>query len=218
METTTETTSETTPLLPHSPPSPPSPSRRNPALILSISISTLSFFYTFPTSIWVKSIPNGPNFDWGTGRCANSVFNLSIISAFSLALSIARHRKSLSGPFAFFAFVIDVVIGMFGVAHATYGFEELGYTPLCGDPGVPVEWRCRSLVVDVLLRVGLACGLGVVFVHALFVFGALVSAVRIVRLGYRTWRFPTGQLTLEFAIKVLRPEEMRDEEALVPQA
>lgn len=56
------------------------------------------------------------------------------------------------------------------------------------------------------------------FVHALFVFGALVVAVRKLRQGYNTWRFPTGQLTFEFTIKVLRQEDGRDEEALVPQA
>ncbi|GES61982.1 hypothetical protein PMG11_05383 [Aspergillus terreus] len=212
MDTTMETT-ETTPLLPSSPPPAPSSSPRNPALILPIYISALSFLYTLPTSIWIKT---APNLDWATGICANLVFNLSIVSAFSLALNVARHRKHPEGPFAFFAFVIDVVIGLFGVTTTTFGFEELGYNPACPS-GVIVE-RCRPVVVDVLLRVGLAVGLVVAFVHALFVFGALIVAVRKLRQGYNTWRFPTGQLTFEFTIKVLRQEDRRDEEALIPQA
>jgi hypothetical protein len=178
MDTTMETTSETTPLLPPSPPPAPSPSPRSPALILPIFISALSFLYTLPTSIWIKS---SPSLDWATSVCANLVFNLvslpspltslikqplterqSIVSAFSLALNVARQRKHPQGPFAFFAFVIDVVIGLLGVTTTTFGFEELGYRPACPS-GVIVE-RCRPVAVDVLLRVGLAVGLVVAYV------------------------------------------------------
>ncbi|OOQ84318.1 hypothetical protein PEBR_34190 [Penicillium brasilianum] len=212
---------ETTPLLSHSPPSsgsPPLPSsaRITALTIVSIATSTLSFLYTLTTSIWIKSSPNAPNLDWATGECAN----YSILSAFSLALHIARHRKDPTGPFAFFAFAVDFVIGWFGVGIAALGFQELYYTPACpsgASADIGVERGCRSAVVDILLRFGCAFGVALGVIHALFVLRALVSAVRYLRQGCSTWRFPTGQFTFEFTVKVLRQEEGRNSELLAPQ-
>ncbi|KAJ5875241.1 uncharacterized protein N7473_012588 [Penicillium subrubescens] len=205
---------EITPLLTSSSPDPPpSFSRRTGLTILSIATSLFSFLFTITTSIWIKCSPNGPGLDWATGECANFVFNLSILSAISLALNIARHRKEPSGLYALFAFVVDALVGMWCAAFATRGFQELGFRPACpSGVGANSIEQCRSAVVDVLLRVGFAFGIMLGIVHALFVLRALVSAVRKIRQDSSTWRFPTGQITVEFTIKVLRQEERMNSE------
>lgn len=55
------------------------------------------------------------------------------------------------------------MVGLFCVAIAARGFEELDFRPAC-PPGASagadsgVEWQCRPAVVDVLLRIGFAFG------------------------------------------------------------
>ncbi|KAF7118009.1 hypothetical protein CNMCM5793_007378 [Aspergillus hiratsukae] len=217
---------ETTPLLPeqndhdeNSITTRPASSRITTILIWSsIIISALTFLYNLTVYLVVKISPYYHFIHWGMRSSVEVLLPLSFLCAVASLFGIFKLTVPNGGAWLLVNLVFDPLIVFLLLLNPALRSWELSDWGYCFEPsrrgprGFPdpgFEARCDKFASDInaAILVGVVFQMMILSLHLVFFICDVVLGVKSLRQSTVGWRFPTGQFTVEFTVKVLRQRD-----------
>ncbi|KAK2808655.1 hypothetical protein FQN50_004519 [Emmonsiellopsis sp. PD_5] len=184
------------------------PNRRAVLLLtwLSVVFSAFAFVLLVIISVVARRFP-GYSMDWSIGEACIRMIPMTAAVAFFGFLNLVSLYIRQRALWLALNLVIDALIAFFSGAFCLEGltYSDSYYCSEAGNEG------CEAFAkkIQVLIRVGLGLGLAVALVHVILF---LFRCVRALRYLFRqrssgTFKIPTGRLSIEFTIKLLRQDD-----------
>ncbi|GFF29176.1 low-affinity potassium transport protein [Aspergillus lentulus] len=180
----------------------------------SVITSAVTSLYSLIVHLVVKLSPYYYFLPWSMRDSIEALLPLTFLCAVASLFGIFKLTVPNTGAWLLINVVFDFLIVLLFSGNPALSGPEIGNWGQCdgyrdGFPSPGFETRCDSFAdaIRAVILVGLVFELAIMTLHLVFFICDVVLGVK--RLGQYSggWRFPTGQLTVEFTVKVLRQRD-----------
>ncbi|KAL2849558.1 hypothetical protein BJY01DRAFT_245845 [Aspergillus pseudoustus] len=178
--------------------------------ILSALLSAIAFLFDLTVLAIDAATPHGYYLFWGLRSRVRHMFGISVLTLVFSHLNLASIKHSRRPLWLWVNIVVDAVTVVYVVSTAPEALSQsFNQSPDSWLPDNGAANTTRAVIV--LLGIGLISGLLVAFVHLIhFPVRCYTSLKSGSWQAPQSWRVPGGEFRINFSIKFLRQEELRE--------